>query len=167
MSEKTRGKPGVRSRIVPIALIILAVALLGAAASGYVLQGTQASVASLDEMRDQAVLHAASEGLINSIAQQARADKLAELRKDKDFRKRGLDEVNRICDDAMAEARAEAETKYANPAVKDEAALTEAIRIFEKALSESSTLSLQERKVYSELYVQLMENISDWKADIS
>ena len=164
MSEKTRGKPGVRSRIVPIALIILAVALLGAAAAGYVLQGTQASVASLDEMRDQAVLHAASEGLINSIAQQARADKLAELRKDKDFRKRGLDEVNAICDGAMNEARAEAEKLYANPTVQDKAALESAIIAFEKALAESNTLHEAEEANFEELYVELVDNTSDWKA---
>ena len=164
MSEKTREKPGIRSRIVPIVLILLAVALIGASIGGYALQGTQESIDNLDQMRSQAVLHAASEGLINNIAQQARADKLAELRKDKDFRKRGLDEVNAICDGAMNEARAEAEKLYANPVVQDEAALQSAISAFEKALAESSGLSQTERAAYAELYVQLVDNISDWKA---
>ena len=164
MSEKTRGKPSLRSRIVPIVLFILAAALIAASIGGYALQGTEESIASLDRMRTGAVLHAASEGLINSIAQQARADKLAELRKDKDFRKRGLDEVNAICDGAMNEARAEAEKLYANPVVQDEAALENAIIVFEKALAESKTLSAAERAVYSDIYVQLADNISDWKA---
>ena len=65
--------------------------------------------------------------MINNIAQEARADKLTELRKDKNFRKRGLNEVNEICDAAMEEARAEAEQKYSNPVVQDEEALRRAI----------------------------------------
>ena len=164
MSDKTREKPGIRSRIVPIVLFILAAALIGSSIGGYALQGTQESVASLDRMRTNAVLHAASEGLINSIAQQARADKLAELRKDKNFRKRGLDEVNAICDGAMNEARAEAEKLYANPVVQDQAALENAISAFEKALGESESLSAAERAAYADLYVQLVDSVSDWKA---
>ncbi len=164
MSDQTREKPGIRARIVPIVLFILAAALIGASIGGYALQGTQESVVSLDRMRTSAVLHAASEGLINNIAQQARADKLAELRKDKNFRKRGLDEVNAICDGAMNEARAEAEKLYANPVVQDQAALENAISAFEKALGESESLSVTERAAYAELYVQLVDNISDWKA---
>ena len=164
MSEKTREKPGVRSRIVPIVLFILAGALLIASVAGYIIQGTKESVASLDQMRTSAVLHAASEGLINSIAQQARADKLAELRKDKDFRKRGLDEVNAICDGAMNEARAEAEKLYANPVAQDRAALEAAITAFETALAESGALSQAERAAYADIYVQLADNTSDWKA---
>ena len=164
MSDQTREKPGIRARIVPIVLFILAAALIGASIGGYALQGTQESVVSLDRMRTSAVLHAASEGLINNIAQQARADKLAELRKYKNFRKRVLDEVNAICDGAMNEARAEAEKLYANPVVKDQAALESAISHFEKELAESSTLSEKERGVYKELYVQLVDGTSDWKA---
>ena len=164
MSDKTREKPGVSSRIVPIALFVLAGVLVLSSVLGYVLQGTRESVASLDQMRTNAVLHAASEGLINNIAQQARADKLAELRKDKNFRKRGLDEVNAICDGAMNEARAEAEKLYANPVVQDQAALDSAISAFEKALAESNALSLKEKSVYADLYVQLVDNTSDWKA---
>ncbi len=164
MSDKTREKPGVSSRIVPIALFVLAGVLVLSSVLGYVLQGTRESVASLDQMRTNAVLHAASEGLINNIAQQARADKLAELRKDKNFRKRGLDEVNAICDGAMNEARAEAEKLYANPVVQDQAALDSAISAFEKALGESNALSLKEKSVYADLYVQLVDNTSDWKA---
>ena len=157
-------KPGVRSRIVPIVLFILAGVLLASSVTGYVLQGTRESVETLDQMRTSAVLHAASEGLINSIAQQARADKLAELRKDKNFRKRGLDEVNAICDGAMNEARAEAEKLYANPVVQDKAALENAISAFEKAVAESNALSQKERSAYADIYVQLVDNTSDWKA---
>ena len=164
MSEKAHEKPGIRSRIVPVVLFILAGALIAASIAGYVLQGTKESVVSLDRMRTDTVLHAASEGLINNIAQSARADKLAELRKDKNFRKRGLDEVNAICDAAMNEARAEAEKLYANPVVQDQAALDSAISAFEKALAESRTLSEKERAVFAEIYVQLADNTSDWKA---
>ena len=162
MSENTK-KTGIRARIVPIVLFALAAVLIVTSIAGYVLQNTPSSVASLDKMQTAAVLHAASEGLINSIAQQARADKLSELRKDKNFRKRGLDEVNAICDGAMEEARAEAEKLYANPVVQDQAALESAITAFEKALAESNGLSVAERAVYADIYVQLVDNTSDWK----
>ena len=163
MSENTREKSKERSRIVPVVLFALAAVLILTSVAGFVLQGTRKSVLSLDNMRDSAVLHAASEGLINSIAQSARAEKLAELRKDKNFRKRGLDEVNAICDGAMNEARAEAEKLYANPAVQDRAALESAIGTFEKALGEAKTLAAAERAAYAEIYVTLADSISDWK----
>ena len=68
MSDKTREKPGIRARIVPIVLFILAGMLIVASVGGYALQHTQESMASLDGMRTSAVLHAASEGLFNNIA---------------------------------------------------------------------------------------------------
>ena len=40
MSEKAHEKPGIRSRIVPVVLFILAGALIAASIAGYVLQGT-------------------------------------------------------------------------------------------------------------------------------
>jgi len=161
MSEKQQKAPG-RSRIVPIVLFALAAALIASSIGGYMLQGAGDVRATLDDMRTSAVLHAASEGLINNIAQSARADKLKELRADKDFRKRGLDEVNAICDAAMNEARAEAEKLYANPAVQDKPALDSAISAFEKALGESQTLSAQEKGAFSEMYVELVDNTSSW-----
>ena len=164
MSEKTKEKKSFSSRIVPLVLLILSAALIVSSVGGYVLQGTRESAESLDRMRTSAVLHAASEGLINSIAQQARAEKLAELRKDKNFRKRGLDEVNAICDGAMNEARAEAEKLYANPVVQDQAALENAIATFSKALGEAESLSAAERAAYADMYVQLVDSVSDWKA---
>ncbi|MBQ7655984.1 MAG: hypothetical protein IJS41_05700 [Clostridia bacterium] len=162
MSGKAKEKPTVQSRIVPVVLFILAAALIAASIGGYALQNAGDIQKTLDTMRTNAVLHTASEGLVNSIAQQARADKLAELRKDKNFRKRGLDEVNAICDGAMEEARAAAEALYANPVVKDQAALESAIEAFEAALAEASILSAQEKGVFSDLYVQLVDNISNW-----
>ncbi len=162
MSGKAKEQPAIRSRIVPIVLFILAAALIAAAVGGYVLQNAGDIQQSLDGMRTNTVLHTASEGLINSIAQQARADKLKELRADKDFRKRGLDEVNAICDGAMNEARAEAEALYANPVVQDQAALENAIESFEAALAEASILSAKEKSAFSDLYVQLADNISNW-----
>ena len=151
MSGKAQEKPTVQSRIVPVVLLILAAALIAASIGGYALQNAGDIQKNLDNMRTNAVLHTASEGLINSIAQQARADKLAELRKDKNFRKRGLDEVNAICDGAMEEARAAAEALYANPVVQDQAALESAIETFEAELAEASILSVQEKAAFSDL----------------
>ena len=136
MSEKLpAGKEKSGSRIASVILFVLAGILLILALTGFILRGTDQSRSNLLKMRTQAILHSASEGLIEKIAQEARADKLSELRKDKDFRKRGLNEVNEICDAAMAEARAEAEQKYSSPKVADETALKSAIDGLEDVLS--------------------------------
>ena len=166
MSQRTEGRAARRgSRFyISIALLVLAAILLAVSIAGYVLRGSASTQANLDEMRTSAVLHAATEGLVENIAQTARADKLKELRADKNFRKRGLDEVNAICDGAMEEARAEAEKLYSNPEVKDEAALVSAIESLEGVLATSGTLESQEKAVYAEIYVSLVDGISDWKA---
>ena len=153
-----------RRRIAPILLLSLAVILLITSVVGYLLRGTESSKANLDKMRTYAVLHTSSEGLVDSIAQQARADKLKELRADKDFRKRGLDEVNSICDGAMQEAREAAEKLYSNPVINDEAALESAIDNFQGFLATSGTLREKEQSVYAQLYLELVDNISDWTA---
>ena len=122
MSEKAKERKS-SVRIIATGLFILAGILLVLAITGYILRGTGNTQENLTAMRNTAVLHAATEGLVEKIAQEARADKLTELRKDKNFRKRGLDEVNAICDEAMNQARKEAEQKYSNASVNDPAAL--------------------------------------------
>lgn len=165
MSERIEGKTA-RKRgshlVVSIVLFALAAILLIASISGYILRGSASTKANLARMRTSAVLHAATEGLVDSIAQEARSEKLKELRADKNFRKRGLDEVNSICDGAMEEARAEAEKLYSNPVVEDETALTSAIEGMEAVLSTSGKLEAQEKAVYGEIYLNLVENISAW-----
>ena len=162
MSERTREDRGA-NRIVAILLFVLAGILLATAAAGFILQGTEQNRENLSRMRTSAVLHAASEGLIDNIAQEARAEKLKELRADKNFRKRGLDEVNAICDGAMNEARAEAEKLYSNPTVQDESALRQAIDAMQESLGIANKQTESERAVYSDLYQQLMESVVSWK----
>lgn len=164
MSERTQRKALGSRRVISIALFVLAGILLAASVCGYILRGTASSKASLDRMRTSAVLHTASEGLVDSIAMQARSDKLKELRADKNFRKRGLDEVNGICDEAEQAARAEAEKLYSNPAVSDAAALDGAIEAMEAVLATSGTLSEKEHAAFADIYVQLVDNVSDWRA---
>ena len=149
-------------RILSAVLFVVAGLLLIAAVAGYVLRGVSGTARSLSAMRTQAVIHAASEGLVDSIAQQARADKLKELRKRKDFRKLGLDEVNNTCDAAAAEARAAAEALYSNPTIGDTAEFESAIAALEGALSASGEREIAERAVFSELYVDLLEKVPDW-----
>ena len=163
MSERVERKSGPGSRrLISIALFVLAGVLLAASVGGYALRGSAACKANLDSMRTRAVLHTASEGLVDNIAQAARAAKLKELRADKDFRRRGLDEVNAICDEAMNEARAEAEALYSNPVIEDEAALNGAIETLEGVLATSGQLNEKERATYGEIYVALVDGISDW-----
>ena len=151
------------NRIASIVLFVLAGLLVAAAIVGFILRGTEQSQSNLMAMRTRAVLHSASEGLVDKIAQEARADKLTELRKDKNFRKRGLNEVNEICDAAMEEARAEAEQKYSNPVVQDEEALRRAIDGLEEVLAVTDAKTDVEKTAYSDLYIQLMESVVSWR----
>ena len=162
MNEREEKKKGGSRRVLAIILFVVAGVLMAGALIGYVLRGTSSTKGNLDEMRSSAVLHAASEGLIENIAQDARAAKLKELRSDKNFRKRGLDEVNGICDAAMEEARQEAEKKYTNPVVQDEEAFRKAIEEYEAVLSVSGALGAKEKEDYAELYVALADGVSDW-----
>lgn len=151
------------NRIASIVLFVLAGLLVAAAIVGFILRGTEQSQSNLMAMRTRAVLHSASEGLVDKIAQEARADKLTELRKDKNFRKRGLNEVNEICDAAMEEAWAEAEQKYSNPVVQDEEALRRAIDGLEDVLAVTDAKTDVEKTAYSDLYIQLMESVVSWR----
>ena len=161
MSQMEKKKPAGR-KILSVFLYVLAGILLVTAAAGYYLQGTEGTRASLNAMRTQAVLHAASDGLLNSIASRARSDKLKELRARKDFRSLGLDEVNATCDAAAQAAREEAEALYSSPKVEDSAGLESAISGLENALSARGTLQDAERAVYADIYLTLEKNVPNW-----
>lgn len=148
--------------ITAIVLYVLAAILILVSVFGFFLRGSDSIQNNLNTMRTHAVLHAASGGLVDSIASQARSDKLKELRARKDFRTLGLDEVNSTCDAAAAAARAEAEALYSNATVQDAAGLENAINAMEKAMSVYGGLREKERAVYSDLYVSLVENVPDW-----
>ena len=160
--SQTRKKKGRGRKITSIVLFSLAGVLLLTAVCGYYLRGTQNTRTNLNVMRTQAVLHTASDGLLDAIASQARSEKLKELRARKDFRSLGLDEVNATCDAAAAEARSQAEALYSNPQVEDVAGLEGAISTLESALSDHGSLRNAERAVYSEIYVSLVDNVPDW-----
>ncbi len=155
-------KKGSGRKITSVVLFVLAGILILTAAGGYYLRGTAKTRDNLNAMRTQAVLHAASDGLLDAIASRARAEKLKELRARKDFRSLGLDEVNSTCDGAAAEARAAAETLYSHPTVEDPSGLESAIVGLEEALAAHGALRDAERAVFSEIYVSLVENVPDW-----
>ena len=157
--EKRKGNG---RKITSIVLFVLAGMLLLTAAGGFFLRGTEGTRNALSAMRTQAVLHSASDGLLDAIASKARSDKLKELRARSDFRSLGLDEVNSTCDAAAAQARAEAEALYSSPKVENAAGLESAISDLEGALAASGRLRDQERAAYSEIYVALLENVPDW-----
>ena len=142
--------------ITAIVLYVLAAILILVSVFGFFLRGSDSIQNNLNTMRTHAVLHAASGGLVDSIASQARSDKLKELRARKDFRTLGLDEVNSTCDAAAAAARAEAEALYSNATVQNAAGLENAINAMEKAMSVYGGLREKERAVYSDLYVSLV-----------
>ena len=158
--ESKKGLSG--RRIFGFVLLGIAAVLIVLAVIGYIMAGSGKSVASLDDMRTQAVLHAASDGLVDSIVAQARQDKLKELRGAKDFRSRGQDAINAELDAAGDAARAEAEALYANPTVEDRTGLFNSIESLESALRAFGTLKESERGRYSELYVKLVDSVGDW-----
>ena len=156
-------KKKLNARIVTaIVLYVLSAILILVSVFGFFLRGTSSTQNNLNSMRTHAVIHAASGGLVDSIANQARSDKLKELRARSDFRTLGLDEVNSTCDAAAAAARADAEALYSNATVQDAAGLENAINAMEKAMSEYGELREKERAVYSDIYVSLVDNVPDW-----
>ena len=163
MTDQNVRTPKTARKIMAIILFAVTGILLAAAVFGFVQQGAQQTKDNMTAMRNESVLHAASTGLIDRIALDARAAKLAELRKDKNFRKRGQNEINSICDAAMEEARREAEQKYSNPVVTDPEAFNRAVDRMTSVVSESSTLRDEERAVYADIYLQLIENIDSWR----
>ncbi len=163
MSEKEKDrKSGSSRRVAGCVLCGIAALLLIASFAGNLLSSSESSRSSLKELRTQAVLHAASDGLVESFAAQARSEKLKELRADKNFRKRGLDEVNAICDGAAQEARTKAQALYANPKVEDRSGLEKSIEDLEGTLKNYNVLRNAEREAYSALYVELVDNVGDW-----
>ena len=87
--EKRKGNG---RKITSIVLFVLAGMLLLTAAGGFFLRGTEGTRNALSAMRTQAVLHSASDGLLDAIASKARSDKLKELRARSDFRSLGLED---------------------------------------------------------------------------
>ena len=162
MSESRKGRKFGSRRIAGSIMIAVAVLMIVTSVVGYGLQRSQATTANLKKMRTDAVVHAASEGLIDKIANDAWSAQQKELRKDKNFRKMGLNEVTSICDAAAAEARAEAEALYSNPVVDDREALDSAVEAVESRIAVSGGLRSEERAVFSELYVSLVDNVASW-----
>ncbi|HIT69861.1 MAG TPA: hypothetical protein IAC36_08170, partial [Candidatus Aphodomonas merdavium] len=77
---------GKASRVISILLFALCAILLIVSVAGYVIRGLETTEENLNRMRTSAVLHAASGGLVDSIASEANAAKLKELRSLPDFR---------------------------------------------------------------------------------
>ena len=164
MSEETKGKKPVsgKRRAISLILFLLAAVLLVLAALGQSLRSKQRTIDNLNTMRENAVLHAASGGLIDSIANQASSDKLKELRADKNFRRMGLNEVNSKTQAAADEARAEAEKLYMSIEVTDHAAMTAVIDELGGDLEIAGNQEEKERSAYSEMYVELIDTVPDW-----
>ena len=162
MNKQKKIKSGVTKRILSVALFALAAILLISSVAGYAIRGMEATGKNLNEMRTNAVLHAASGGLIDSIAADANAAALKELRAKPDFRSMGMDDVKAYCAEAEAAARAEAEALYSNTENADSAALVEKINAMETVMVAYSEAEAVEMKAYAELYTALYDSVADW-----
>ena len=163
MTEKDTRTPKTARKIVAVVLFVIAGAMLAAAVFGFIQQGTQQTRENMASMRDQSVLHAASTGVIETIGREASKTARQQLRKRSDFRKLGLNEVQGICDQAKADAIAEAEKAYGNPVIQDTAAFRSAVDRMTDVISASSDLKQQERAVFADFYKQLMESVPNWQ----
>ena len=164
MTLAAKKKTSATKKALSIALFALAAVLAVVSVAGYILRGTQTTSNNLIAMRTSAVLHAASGGLVNSIASQANATALRELRSRPDFRSMGMDEVRAYCAEAEAAARAEAELLYSNVEGADTTALIARIEALEDALVAFNALSEEQRQAYAALYADFYESVSDWVA---
>ena len=148
------------------AIAALAAVLLVAAVVGYAIRETGAVSGSLKNMRSDAVVHIASEGIVDKIARDAKAARLKELRANgyngRKFREIGLSEVEALTGEAEAQARAEAEALYSSPVVSDPAALERAVAALEERLAAYGQLRASERQAFSGLYVSLVDGTASW-----
>ena len=162
MTQQKQKKTALNKRILSAVLFVLAAVLLITGTAGYAIRGLDSTGVHLNSMRTSAVLHAASGGLVDSIAAEANAAKLKELRARDDFRSMGMDEVKALCAEAEAAARAEAEALYSDTSSADTAALESKIDALESALDEYYDLADREKAVYADLYAEVCESVADW-----
>lgn len=164
MRKQILSKPKLNARkIAALAMFCLAFVLLVTSVAGYILRGSQGAKSNLYELRTDAVVHQATQGLIDEIARQARADKLQELRADKaNFRKMGENKKNELLDEAEFESRAEAEALYGDPEVADREAFNAAVEELEGKLKLSSGKRSEERSAFAEAYIGLVDNVGSW-----
>ena len=150
-------------KIVSLVLFAVCAALLLTSVVGYVKRGSSATEESLDAMRTQAVLHAASGGLVETFASRAHSEKLMELRKLPNFRKLGTPEVTRQCEEAAETARQEARELYSNVQVKDTSALKREILVFEDTVAVYNNAENTEKDAYADAYNALLDSVTDWE----
>jgi hypothetical protein len=163
MSEmKKKVKTSLGKRIFSILLFVVSFALIITSVAGYAFRGMNSVSLNLNEMRTNAVLHAASGGLIDSIASEANAAKLKELRGLPNFRQMGMDEVKAICAEAETAARAEAEALYSNTGSADTVALEGKIVSLEETLNVYSAAESVEMEKYAVIYTDMYDSVADW-----
>ena len=160
--QAAKKKTGMTKRIVSIVLFILSAVLIITSIAGFVIRGMDSTAAHLNEMRTSAVVHVASGGLVDSIAAEANAAKLKELRALPDFRSMGMDAVKALCAEAEAAARAEAEALYSDVSGLDTDALVGKIDVLEVALAEYNEMDAAQKASYAELYTSVCESVADW-----
>lgn len=164
MTEKNAKAVRDHRKLTAVILLTLAGILLVSAVAGFILQGTRSVKDDITAMRYQAVLHAATSGLVESYANEAYSTKQKDMRKnDPDYRKRGENANDEILNKVKEEARAEAEVLYGNPVVEDEEAFHKAVDELTPIVSASSDREEKEKAVYKESYLQLINNVASWR----
>lgn len=164
MTKNKAGKTSLSRRILSIVLFAIAIVLLVVSIGGYIIQGTSDTAAQLNTMRTRAVLHAASGGLVDQIADAANTNALKEIRKDPNFRSLGTNEIQRRKDEIVAQARAEAEALYAVPDDVDNDAIEQKIVALEASLLNRDAVESREKDAYASLFTSVVERVAGWTA---
>jgi len=154
-------------KIVSALLILLTIALAVASVGGYALRGTDGVKDNLNSMRTSAVLHIASDKLIDFEASQAYS---AYYRKYRDkankndplyYRNMGQGQFEANCNAEYDRAKAEAEAKYGTIRTDeiDVAALEASLNAFEESYRPAGEQRDRERTAYSDMYLLFVQTV--------
>lgn len=154
-------------KIISAVLIVLCLVLVAASVSGYMLRGTEAVESTLNDMRNSAVLHIVSDGLVDYEASQAYSAyywkyRSAEYKKDPlYFRNMGQGQFEENCNAEYARAESEARQKYGtiNMADIDVTALEASMNAYEVSYRPVGEQKQKELEQYTDIYTAFVKTV--------
>lgn len=167
-------KMPLKKRIVSVVLIVLSAILALASVGGYILRGTSGVKDDMRRVRTAAVLRTASDGVIDSIATEAKNEYFTYMTKTRDpetglmlNRTMGQGQFDILCQEKYDEAAAEARAQFGEIDMTGTEVLEEKIVALEEAYRPAGQLQEKEMAAYSETYIALCTAVgreSSWIA---
>lgn len=160
-------KMPLKKRIISIVLIALSAVLVLASVGGYILRGTNDVESDMLRVRTAAVLRTASDGVIDSIATEAKNEYFTYMTKTRDpetglmlNRTMGQGQFDILCQEKYDEAAAEARSQFGEIDMTGTGELEEKIAALEEAYRPAGQLQEKEMAAYSEAYTTLCTAVS-------